>query len=592
MYYPDEIVEEVRSHNDIVDVIGRYVKIQKKGNNYTGLCPFHNEKTPSFSVSQTKQLFKCFGCNESGNVYTFLMKYENISFPEAVKELADRAGIELPEPKYSEEYKRRESKRSQLLEINKEAAKYFYYQLRAPQGEKGLEYFRGRMLSDETMKKFGLGYANITSNDLVAYLRSKGYKDELIVESGLADHSEKYGVHDKFWNRVMFPISDVNHRVIGFGGRVMGNGEPKYLNSPETPVFDKGRNLFGLNLARSSKRKYIILCEGYMDVISMHQAGFDCAVASLGTAFTEAQAKLLEKYDKEIILSYDSDGAGVKAALRAIEILKSTKLNGKVLNLEPYKDPDEFIKNLGTEAFEDRINNAENSFFFMARMLSGNYDMKDPAGKTAFDKALAGKICELPDALERDNYINAMAREYDINPASLREMVLKIAAKTGGVEPAAILKSGINKKKADPDDVRKKPQQLFLTWLVDYPAVYKRVKKYISPEDFMEGIYRQVAERLFADLEEGKVNPASIISLFPDEEEQNEVATLFSTEVENLTTDKDKEKAFREILYALKNNSYEYWLEKIDTDIDALKMIVDGKKALEEIARIRIKLED
>lgn len=590
MFYPDELVEEVRSRNDIVDVIGRYVKLQKKGGNYFGLCPFHNEKSPSFSVSANKQIYKCFGCGAVGNVYTFLMKYENYTFPEAVKSLAEKAGVALPEMEYSQEAKAKESKRNKLLEVNKEAAKYFYYQLRAPQGKLGLDYFHERQLSDETMKKFGLGYANITSDDMVKYLKSKGYDDETIMESGLASFDERYGFHDKFWNRVMFPIFDANNRVIGFGGRVMGDAKPKYLNSPETLIFDKSRNLFGLNFARSSRRPYVILCEGYMDVISMHQAGFDCAIASLGTAFTSGQASLLKRYQKDVILAYDSDGAGTKAALRAIEILKDVDLTGRVLNMEPYKDPDEFIKNMGQEAFEQRIKEAENSFFFTIRVLSQDYDLKDPESKTKFHKAIAEKLCEFEDAVARDNYVEAIAEKYGIDPKSLKEMVLKIAARTGNVEPAYRPKSGIQQKTAEDKTLR--PQKMFLTWLVDYPNVYERVKKYISLEDFREGLYRQVAEMLFEDLESGKVNPAAIISKFTEEEEQKEVATLFSTEVENLTTQDDKELAFHEILVALKESSYEYFLEKSNTDMMALTKMLEGKKALEEIERIHIKLED
>ena len=252
MYYPDELIEEVRMKNDIVDVISGYVRLQKKGSSYFGLCPFHNEKSPSFSVSGIKQMYYCFGCGAGGNVITFLMEYENAGFQEAVKMLADRAGIKLPEMEYSEEARRKESRRAKLLEINKEAARYFYYMLRSPKGKVGYQYLAGRELSDETMKKFGLGYADGAGSDLTAYLRSKGYEDELIKESGLIGFDEKRGMHDKFWNRVMFPIQDSNHRVIGFGGRVMGDAKPKYLNSPETMIFDKSRNLYGLNFAMTS----------------------------------------------------------------------------------------------------------------------------------------------------------------------------------------------------------------------------------------------------------------------------------------------------------------------------------------------------
>ena len=282
MYYPEQLVEEIRARNDIVDVLSGYMKLQKKGGNYWACCPFHNEKTASFSVSQNKQMYHCFGCGVSGNVYTFIMKYENYSFPEAVKVLADRVGVELPRMEYSKEQKERENKRARLLEVNREAAKFFYYQLRQPHGAIGYQYLQKRELTDETMHRFGLGYAGKNGAELVQYLRQKGFEDELIKEAGLANYSEKRGLLSQFWNRVMFPIQDINNRVIGFGGRVMGDGEPKYLNSPETLIFNKRKNLFALNYAKKSKMGYLILVEGYMDAIALHQYGFDCAVASGG----------------------------------------------------------------------------------------------------------------------------------------------------------------------------------------------------------------------------------------------------------------------------------------------------------------------
>lgn len=383
MYYPEELIEEVRMKNDIVDVISGYVKLTKKGSNYFGLCPFHNEKSPSFSVSPGKQMYYCFGCGAGGNVLTFIMEYENYSFPEALKMLADRAGVTLPEVEYSKEARAQADLRTTLLEINKLAANYFYYQLQNPQGQTGYRYLRDRQLTDETIKHFGLGFANKTSDDLYRFLKSKGYEDSILRETGLVQLEERGG-HDKFWNRVMFPILDVNNRVIGFGGRVMGDGAPKYLNSPETRLFDKSRNLYGLNYARTSREQYVLICEGYMDVIAMHQAGFTNAVASLGTAFTSQHAALLKRYTEKVVLTYDSDGAGIKAALRAIPILKEVGISAKVLNMEPYKDPDEFMKNLGADAFRQRIAQAKNSFLFEIDVLKKNYDLEDPAQKTEF----------------------------------------------------------------------------------------------------------------------------------------------------------------------------------------------------------------
>ncbi len=590
MYYPDEIVEEVRMKNDIVDVVSGYVKIQKKGSSYFGLCPFHNEKSPSFSVSPSRQMYYCFGCGAGGNVFTFVMEYENYSFPEAIKYLAEKAGVSLPEAEYSEEMKKREGKRGRLLEINKEAAKYFFYQLRSDKGEGGYSYLRKRQLSDETIKKFGLGFANVTSNDLVKYLKSKGFEDKLIQEAGLASFDEKYGMHDKFWNRVMFPIQDINHRVIGFGGRVMGDAKPKYLNSPETMIFDKSRNLYGLNYARTSRKNNIILCEGYMDVIAMHQAGFTQAVASLGTAFTEGQASLLKRYTEEVILAYDSDGAGTTAALRAIGILKEAGLTGKVLNLEPYKDPDEFIKNMGTEAFEERIKAAENSFFFEIRMLQREYDLHDPESKTKFYREIAKKLCSFSEEVERDNYIQAVADKYSIGTQNLKKLVLSYATQTGLAKPAERPKSGVQKKNT-PDEMRKKSQRLLLTWLVEEPALYAKITKYISTEDFTEDLYKKVAERLFADLEQGQMNPAAIISLFSDEEEQREVAGVFNTRLKELTTRAEQEKAFHDIVLAVKRNSYEYYSAQLGSDVSALNQVIAGKKALEELSKTHISLD-
>ena len=590
MFYPEELIEEVRMKNDIVDVISGYVRLTKKGNNHWGLCPFHNEKSPSFAVSGNKQMYHCFGCGVSGNVYTFVMGYENYTFPEAVKMLAGRAGVNLPEVEYTEEMRRKENKRARLLEVNKEAAKFFYYQLRSEHGAVGHQYFKKRQLTEETMKKFGLGYAGKNGAYLVQYLRQKGFEDALIKEAGLASFSETRGLVSQFWNRVMFPIQDVNHRVIGFGGRVMGDGEPKYLNSPETPIFDKRRNLYGLNFARTARSGNIIICEGYMDVIAMHQAAFTQAVASLGTAFTSEQASLLHRYTENVLLAYDSDGAGVKAALRGIGILREAGLSAKVINMHPFKDPDEFMKNLGKEAFQERIDQAENSFFFEIRILERDYNLKDPESKTLFYREIAKKLCAFSEEVERENYLQAVADKYLIGFDNLRKLVNSYAAQTGLVRPIERPRSGVQQKNS-PQENGKKSQRLLLTWLTDEPSVYEKIKRYISPEDFTEDLYKQVAARLFADMDKGNYNPAGIISMFTDEEEQREAASLFNTSLPKLDTRQEQEKAFRDILLSVKRNSYEYYTSKLGTDVNALKQVIEGKKALEELARTHISLD-
>ena len=589
MYYPDELVEEVRAKNNIVDVISGYVRMQRKGNSYFGLCPFHNEKSPSFSVSPDKQMYYCFGCGAGGNVFTFMMAYENCSFPEAIKELADRVGVALPEMEYSEEVKKREGRKAKLLEVNKEAAKYFYYLLRSPKGAVGHQYLSGRALSEETMKKFGLGFASVSNNELVSYLRSKGYADELIKEAGLASFDERYGMHDKFWNRVMFPIQDINHRVIGFGGRVMGDGKPKYLNSPETMIFDKSRNLYGLNFARTSRKNNIILCEGYMDVIAMHQAGFTQAVASLGTAFTVGQANLLRRYTNDVLLAYDSDGAGVNAALRALNILRESGLRGKVINMEPAKDPAEFIKANGADAFQERMDKAENSFFFELRILERDYDLSDPDSKTGFYREIAKKLCNFEEEVERENYIESVAEKYHIGYENLRKLVVSYAAKTGFVKPVERPKPTVSSK-STPQENTKKSQRLLLTWITEEPELYPKIKKYIQVEDFTETLYQQVAGKLFEDLEQGNFNPAAVISMFQDEEEQREVASLFNTKLQEVTTDAEREKAFNDIVCTVKQNSFEYYSSRAGADMNALNQVVSGKKALEELRKTHISL--
>lgn len=592
MRYPDDVIEEVRSRNDIVDVVGQYVHLQKKGANYFGLCPFHNEKSPSFSVSPGKQMFYCFGCGEGGNVFSFLMKYDNLTFQEAVKALAERSGVSLPDADDSPQAKAMRDKRQVLLDINKEAAKYYYYQLRQPNGQKGLQYFKERQLSDETMTQFGLGYSNITSNDLVLYLRKKGYSDSQIIEAGLASHDEKFGTHDKFWNRVMFPIQDANQKVIGFGGRVMGDGKPKYLNSPETMIFDKSRNLFGLNLAKNARAGYMIICEGYMDVIAMHQAGFNMAVASLGTAFTSGQAQILKRYTDEVILSYDSDEAGTKAALRGIGILKEAGLRGKVLNLKPYKDPDEFIKAEGKEAFAQRIREAENPFFFEIRIMENQHNMSDPESKTDFHRAIAKKLCEFEEAVERENYLEAVAAKYNIVKDDLKKLVVSYASQGGLVKPVERPKSGIQTKK-DPEETSRKPQRLLITWLADEPAVFPKVKKWISPEDFADDLYRSVATEMFAGLDRGVFSPAAIIDHFTDEEEHKKVAELFNTTLVNIETKDERSKAFHDIIYDVKTLGYERQMRELKPDDPKyLDKTINGKKLLEEIAHTKISPDD
>ena len=587
MRYSDDVIEEVRTKNDIVDVVSQYVKLTRKGSSYFGLCPFHNEKTPSFSVTPAKQMYYCFGCGAGGNVFNFVMEYENYTFGEALSYLAQRAGVELPKIEYSREAKEKAERKALLLEINKKAAQYFYYQLRREGGKSAYQYLTGRGLSEETIKKFGLGYSDKYSDDLYKYMKAKGYSDELLRESGLFNADERRGMYDKFWNRVIFPIMDVNNRVIGFGGRVMGDGKPKYLNSPETKIFDKSRNLYGLNVARTTRKNHLILCEGYMDVISMHQAGFTNAVASLGTALTSGHASLLKRYTQEVLLLYDSDEAGIRASLRAIPILREAGVNAKVVSLKPYKDPDEFIKNMGPEALEERLLNASDSFLFRVHTGEAEADMETPQGQNRFFEECARMLLELSDELERNLYIEAIVKEYrryGISSEDLRKRVNTLAMKGTRAEQRVQPKSTgheIKKRESAGD----KAQKLMLTWLVTYPGIFEEAEKYISPSDFVVPLYRQVAEMLFAQRKEGDVNPARLLNAFTDSEEQREVASLFNATI-HLETPEEQNRAFLDALLRIKGESLAEKNKNWDpTDMQALQELIQAKKELEDLGR-------
>ncbi|MBQ7149080.1 MAG: DNA primase [Pseudobutyrivibrio sp.] len=587
-YYSDDIVEEVRSRSDIVDVISHYVNLQKKGSQYFGLCPFHNEKTGSFSVSPQKQMYYCFGCGAGGNVFSFLMNYENMTFKEAVEELAQRAGVTLPQREMTYQERQRADRRSRLFEINKEAAAYYYKMLRSDAGKQAMEYFNKRELTPDTMHKFGLGCTSKYSDSLYKYLRDKGYEDDILKDCGLITIDEKRGGHDKFWNRAMFPIFDANGKVVAFGGRVMGDGEPKYLNSPETEIFNKSKTLFGLYFARKTRREQFILCEGYMDVISLHQAGFDNAVASLGTALTEGHAGILKRYVKDVYLSYDSDGAGQKAALRAIPILKSAGISCRVINMSPYKDPDEFIKNLGAEEYEKRIQNAENSFMYQIRMLQGKYDMTDPEKKSDFQKEAARMIVtEFPTQLERENYTESVAARFNIPREALSRYILELGQSgiTAKREPGqqAERKRGIKPK----DDGMKMSQRLLLTWIVETPEIYPKIRPYVNPEDFEDGVYRTVATEVFKYCDENNpVDTARIVDLFMEDEERKTVAALFNTTVGELTDNSDLSKALKETLLRIKKHSLEL-AQKNGADF---KSLIEGKQTLQRLERLNISI--
>ncbi len=401
---PQNFIDELVRRSEIYDVVSGYVRLTKKGGNYFGLCPFHGEKTASFSVNQDKQIYHCFGCGKGGGVINFIMEIENLSFPEAVEFLARRVGMTVPEQTNDHESRRR----ARMLELNRDAARFFHAQLNSPGAERAHEYIASRRIGRKMVTAFGLGYAPDDYFKLTDTMRDKGYTDRELLDAGLVRQGKK-GVFDTFRNRLMFPVIDVRGNVIGFSGRILGDGEPKYMNSPETLVFNKSRNLFALNLAKKSKCGYIILSEGNIDVVSLHQAGFDCAVASLGTSLTAEQARMISRYTNEVIIAYDNDNAGIKASQRAISILEKLDLKVRVLQLNGAKDPDEFIKLKGADAFRNLLEGAENQVDYRLSNVTAKYDLKIDEQKVEFLKEASELLAKLPGSVERQVYAMRVA---------------------------------------------------------------------------------------------------------------------------------------------------------------------------------------
>ena len=470
------------------------------------------------------------------------------------------------------------------------AARYYFALLKSPSGKPGYDYLTGRGLSDETILHFGLGYAGQGGGELYQYMKKEGYSDSVLKETGLFKMDER-GAYDKFWNRVMFPIMDANNRVIGFGGRVMGDAKPKYLNSPETKIFDKSRNLFGLNYAKRGKRSNMILCEGYMDVIALHQAGFTNAVASLGTAFTEQQANLIRRYTDEVLLTYDSDGAGIKAAMRAIPMLRRAGITGKVIHMEPYKDPDEFIKNLGAEEFEKRMEEAQNSFFFEIEVIKKNYSMSDPEQKTKFVHETARKLLVFEDKIQRDNYLEAVAARYNIKTEDLRQLVVRYGNQMpSGYQEVMEERQQERIRKGKKKETREGisySYRLLLSWLIEEPKLFVQIREWVKPEDFEEGLYRTVAKELYDQLDRGDLEPARIIGHFEEVEDQNKVASMFQTSFGSKIENDEKKKAITDLILKIKEHSIERQAGQI-TDLNELQKLVQQKKMLQGAVNLHI----
>ncbi len=587
--YPRELIEEIRLQNDIVDVISGYVPLKQKGNSYFGLCPFHHEKTPSFSVNSEKQFYYCFGCGAAGNVYGFLMQMEHCNFVEAVQKLADRANISLPEPELSPKAQEMEQLKQRLFDIHKIAGRFYYEVLHEDKGQEALHYLEKREIQPKIQRKFGLGYAPEGRKVLYEHLLEQGFTVQEMLKSGLVmENKDGRGYHDRFYNRLMFPIFDVQARVIGFGGRILGKGEPKYLNSPETILFNKSRNLYGLHLARKTRNKELILVEGYMDMISIYQAGFHYVAASLGTAFNQDHAAVLKKYMESVILLYDSDEAGTMAALRAIPILVKNGLGVRVLQVPNGKDPDEFIRHNGAQEFSKLLVNAVHYISFEIKCLQKNYNLDNPQHKVAFTTEAAKILSRLDSDIERDVYLGQVAHMTNIEESAIRSEIEKMRMQQENDFSQEAQKKRIQKytEESSAEFYRSKgileAQRSILSLWMAHKWIYDKMKNILMPEDFPEPIYGKAAmliHELYQKQED--IFPADLMSYFESLEEQQKITAIFANKGE-MENKYDMEKAINEGFHLMKHAVIEQKKHEVNS-IEELQILNMEERKLMEL---------
>ena len=546
--YSDEIIDDVRQSNDIVDVISQYVRLKRSGRNYFGLCPFHNEKSPSFSVSPEKQIFHCFGCGVGGNVFTFLTKIEGINFVEAVQLLAERANIQLPTLENNVD-SAKEALKAKVYKVNEFTAKYYHENLYRPESKIAQEYIKKRKLSNETLKSFQIGFSG-KFDELYKELKKQGFEDREILESGLVNKNERGQFIDRYRNRLMFPICDVRGRVIAFGGRVLDDSKPKYINSPENVVYSKGRHLYGLNVAKKYDiKKRLLIVEGYMDVVSLHQRDIHNVVASLGTALTQQQGYLLRNNTEQIILSYDSDEAGQTAKVRAMEILQNMGCDIRVLQMEGAKDPDEYVIKYGNARFQNLVDKAISVIEFKVKILRQSLNLESTNDKIKFLNEIAKLISKIDNSMEREVYIEKIAKEYDVSKEAIYAEVNKLTYRESKDEkllskPKPVVRH-IEKKETDNvSEATKRRENTVLAILLSGDRnIYEIIKQNITIKDFKYEIDKKIAEKLYEEFENGNSNINSIIDDL-SEEEQNHITMIMA---EDYGID-DVEKAIDDII--------------------------------------------
>ena len=539
--YSEEIIEEVRQNNDIVDIISQYVHLTRKGRNYFGLCPFHNEKSPSFSVSPDRQIFHCFGCGVGGNVYTFLMKIEGITFVEALEQLAERANIQLPKTENSIDSFKEELK-SKVYKVNEFTAEFYHQNLYKPTAKTAQEYVKKRKLNQETLQAYKIGFSG-KFDELYRALKAQGFEEKEILESGLVNKNDNGTYIDRYRNRLMFPICDARGKVIAFGGRVLDDSKPKYINSPENIVYSKGRHLFGLNVAKKESNKRILIVEGYMDVISLHQRGITNVVAALGTALTEQQGWLLRKTTEQVILGFDADGAGQTAVARSMEILQNMGCDMRVLQIEGAKDPDEYILKYGEGRFKLAMDNAISLVEFKVKNLKKELNIENTGDKIKFLKEISKILAKVDNIMEREIYIEKISKGYNISQEAIYAEVNKLIY-SGTKEEKKLELKEVNKAKVQEKETEiinqdlKKRENTIIALLLDADKqTYLKIKEKIKPEDFKDETNRKIAEVLYQELEKDECNINSLISEF-DENTQSHITMVMATDYEIEKVDK------------------------------------------------------
>lgn len=532
--FSEDTIREIRESNDIVDVISQYITLKRTGSNFIGLCPFHNEKTPSFTVSPTKQMYHCFGCGEGGDAISFIMKYSNLDFVESLKLLAERVNIVLEEKEENGDSKK-EREKNTIYDINKEAARYFYNNL--INERKALDYLHDRRINKKTIKTYGLGYSKNSWDGILSFLLKKGYLEEQIEKAGLIiKHSDGNRYYDRFRGRIMFPIIDVRGRIIGFGGRTINDVQPKYLNSPDTPVFSKGNNLYGLNIAKKYSRNKIILVEGYMDIISLYQYGINYCVASLGTALTPNQSKLLKRYSNDIYICYDSDNAGLNAADRALDVMKEEKINARIILLPNGKDPDDFIKENGSKSFENLLNRSYNYLDFKILFYKKRYDLSTVEGKISFTKEISNMLKQIESPIELDAYIKRVSLETNISAdAIMQEIQNKQRGQTNSNTKDKYINTNYrnnNKYNILPVKYNLEPGHLIaeknlLNFIIHDKTIYNHIKDKFRPDDFLNHIYRRAAEFIYDIYDNGEEFEQDRITIHFEGEELEKLMEVF-----------------------------------------------------------------